>query len=483
MINNIPEKYNQLILITSESCNLSCNYCVMANQINKERHKNEAIKVKESFLNGEYEKTIDQLFSRLNLDYTKIQHMSLWGQEPTLTLNEFSYFFPNLYNKFPNFKDIFFSTNIIAFPERIVNFIKTVSNTIQKPFTITIQFSYDGKESTLNQRKIDPNIILNNIRSIILEINKMNLSENLSIKFTFHCVVNDTIINKFGTKNYNKKELYEYWKEFSDIKKDFQQLNTSKQLSIRSFSPATLIPFNASVEEGQKLSQFYKNTIKIDDNSIEKIWNILLQTQIRNSLNFPYEIKGKELISKMMTLNYSNIKFLPQISSTTTCNANYSNFKIRYDGTFVHCQSAIMGLSKEELQGNEGTIWDIQKYKLEKNFYPNIFSSSDIELEKYFYQIKMASTQSFPLLFSESLNLMTLLLKANQIDPTYNDLEKRIKHAYFITMTNCCPHNNIMETGSLIGRSTGWIRFLCNGFMDIAEQEYFKKIGEFKHGN
>jgi sulfatase maturation enzyme AslB (radical SAM superfamily) len=43
-----------LTLISSESCNLNCSYCVMANNINKKEHLKEAEKVKQSFIDGTF---------------------------------------------------------------------------------------------------------------------------------------------------------------------------------------------------------------------------------------------------------------------------------------------------------------------------------------------------------------------------------------------------------------------------------------------
>jgi lipoate synthase len=40
------------MLFTSESCNLQCSYCDMANHINKKLHAEETKKVKESLVNG-----------------------------------------------------------------------------------------------------------------------------------------------------------------------------------------------------------------------------------------------------------------------------------------------------------------------------------------------------------------------------------------------------------------------------------------------
>ena len=68
--------------------------------------------------------------------------------------------------------------------------------------------------------------------------------------------------------------------------------------------------------------------------------------------------------------------------------------------------------------------------------------------------------------------MMLILLKAGQIDESYKNYNKLLKHAYFISFLNGCPFNNMIETGHLVGRTAGKIRFMCNGFLDICENLY-----------
>lgn len=43
-----------LTLISSESCNLNCAYCVIANSIDKKVHNEETQNIKNSFINGSF---------------------------------------------------------------------------------------------------------------------------------------------------------------------------------------------------------------------------------------------------------------------------------------------------------------------------------------------------------------------------------------------------------------------------------------------
>jgi hypothetical protein len=44
-----------------------------------------------------------------------------------------------------------------------------------------------------------------------------------------------------------------------------------------------------------------------------------------------------------------------------------------------------------------------------------------------------------------------------------------------------CAYNGIMQTGNMYGKHIGYIRFFCNGFMDILNEEYEKyKRGQYE---
>jgi hypothetical protein len=60
---------------------------------------------------------------------------------------------------FPNLERLFFSTNGVAFPDRIVNLIKKVDSIVNKTFKFELQFSYDGAKATKESRGIEPSII------------------------------------------------------------------------------------------------------------------------------------------------------------------------------------------------------------------------------------------------------------------------------------------------------------------------------------
>lgn len=456
-----------LILITSESCNLQCSYCDMANHINKEKHKKEAVNVVKSLTDGTYLKTLEQSCTRLNIDFNNITHFELWGQEPTLTLKSFQTMFVGLYDLFPNIESMLFSTNGVGYTQDIIDFIKFSDTIVNKDFKISIQISFDGKKYTKENRGIKPEIILNNIEKLILSLNDLSLNY-VKVKIHFHNVIDANIINYFADKK-NKKELYNFLLELSDLSEYFISLQDNPSLKVEPFSPGMITPYNASVEEGKNLYNFYKNC-----------------QEVGSDLNYPnYFGLTKQFYEKFIYINFhrtliflNNLQknivdknYLKQLSVQLGCGSNFGILKVRYDGTLILCQNAIMGLTEDELAHREDPDALIQKRKLSKNFYPNILTDSDEIIDKYLYQMNLFHEESFLSAFSQTLNLMKLLLQANQIDKKYYNTEELILAAYCVTLMTNCPYNGMMQSGALYGKYAGYIRFLCNGFLDIVQEE------------
>lgn len=402
----------------------------------------------------------------MEINPSQIEQCDLWGQEPTLTLKEFNVFFPELLKLCPNMKKLFFSTNGVGFINEILNLVKVMSDTITNEYTLSMQFSYDGKENTKDKRGISPQIILNNIENFILQLNELELNPKLTVEMFFHSVTDDSIIIKYADEN-NMTELYEHLMEFDELSNRFISLNQNPNVRVVGFSPGLICPFNASVEEGKALVKYYNNCEKVGKNIVNKTWRGLTHQTYMPIINIDYDSVIRTL-SKVANQNIIVDELRP-ISSNVGCNFSYHALKIRYDGTLMHCQSAIMGLTHEELEGRNGLSYDGQRQKISHNFYPNVVTDSDEVLSEYFYQVDLYTEQSYPLLFSQTVNLMLYLLNAKQIDDSYQDLSKLLKHAFIMSLHNGCPWNNMLETGSIIGRSAGRIRFFCNGFLDLCD--------------
>lgn len=488
-LNEFVQNYNldlsdcrSLTLISSESCNLNCSYCIMAKSIHAQNKKVETEKIKQSFNNGEYLNNIKKICEKYNIDPLKIESMDLWGQEPTLTLNEFGNSFQEFYNFFPNLSFLFFSTNGVAFPERIVDLTKTIDKIILKPLDFSFQFSYDGYEATKKSRGIDPNIIINNIRKVILELNKIQYN-NIKIHISFHNVISGELINKYGIDNdENDNEFYTYLEELSKLSLHFHCLNTNPAVYVSDiFVPGIEAPYNATVEEGKYLYNFFKKAEILGKDLEVNWWKHLLykynEHLLRDNSTDSLDIFNTLTLNELSD-NYANL--VQQLSKGTGCGSNYYNLKIRYDGTIIHCQNAIALLNPEEYKDKQGLNYDLHKELIKHNYYPNLLKASDeLAVQKTLLRGKLFKNSSFVFIVSEILNLMILLSQSNQIDESYkNNPQKLFKHAARLAVSFMCWDNNLNSTGSGFGKTLGELRFYCNGFLDLVDERKEEYIQE-----
>lgn len=254
MFNNIEA----LTIISSEACNLNCSYCNIAKELDPKKHAIIASEVKKTLQNGEYLNNILNFMEKYNIDKNKITKFDLWGQEPTLTMNEIADAFPSFYNEFPNINYCFFSTNSVSFYDRIINYIKKVDKTVTHPTVFEIQFSFDGTDITKESRGIDPKIILKNIENLFKELNNISLN-NITVKTHFHNVITVDLMKKLMKSN---KDFFNFFKDLDDIINSYLKIINNPKVELRPFfSPGIINPYNASKEDGELFSNFYKKCI------------------------------------------------------------------------------------------------------------------------------------------------------------------------------------------------------------------------------
>lgn len=481
--NSVKQDFSRcesLTLVSSESCNLHCKYCALACSINDEKHKQDAEAVKQSFIDGSYLQNIKIVGEKYGMIPEKIKTLSLWGQEPTLTLNEFGMMFIDLYKYCPNLETLFFSTNGVAHSDRIVKLAKTIDSVINKQFFLSFQFSYDGKESTTNLRGIHYQIVLDNIQKTIKSLSETTF-KNLRVNILFHNVVSDVLINKYAKET--DENFYQYLKEFDDLSILFQSLNNNPRVRVEPrFSPGLINPYNGSKEEGQNLALFINRAIKLGKDLKSQWWRGLLWQQLEYLRYSPNREHPSKKVLEMIQSNYDK-RIIESLSSACGCGFGDYDIKIRYNGEILYCQNAIVVAKTEEYEDRQGLRFDVSREMVKHNYFPNgLDDTQKKDVEKFFLKAYTIKHSSYPFFLSEVLNLMFLLLDCDQLDESYkNDLDKVFRHAYFIAHLTTCWDNNIMQTGSGFGRTAGQIRFFCNGYMDLVENsldEFFEFIGE-----
>lgn len=475
------DNINSITFIISEICNLKCSYCEIAKRENK-FHLNEVDNIKESLYSGAYVQNYKTFFNKYNIDINKIINFALWGQEPTLVLEAFNTQITSILDWLPNLNNMFFSTNGVDYAYKIIELIKIFNNYFlnnNREFKLTIQFSFDGLEYTQLQRGIDPYIIINNIKYIINNLNNIELFKDFKINFILHGVINfNNIISQLDNKLGDQ-----YWSNNANIIQNLTILNKNKNVSILPFGAYLIFPYNATPEEGKLLTQYanfcFNDTLKDNKNiHILSPFNLILDSIINIKNRFQEEIDTEQQIINEFNYDYGNDDiFNTDIYKNYGCAPNTGNIKMRYDGLLFYCQNTMFNIFEQDLIGKTGIDYDLSYFQIKHpNFYPNVLKDNPEQIEKFVNLMLIKEHYPHSLTYSNIVNLMFLLLQNGQIDQSYRDSKKLLKHAFYLSRFQQCFHAHMIETGSFYGISIGTIRAYCNGTLDLAE-EYVKKNG------
>lgn len=460
---------HSLVFITTQTCNLNCKYCFLANSKinNNEFYLLEQKKINNSLQNKEYINNYLKALKKLNNSPLDIQSVQIWGQEPTINLELFFQNFDYLYEKFPNINKLILSTNGIQNTEKIIEAIKIMNSTVNKKFLFSLQFSFDGLEYTKINRGIDPNIILKNIKNFVQELNKIKLKEYFHINFHFHAVLGKNLLTSLQTQ----EDIENYWKEIKEIILEISNLNINPNVNCqKQIYPAIESPLNASTNEGILINNFLSRSLR-SEHGVESI--ILLFENITKHFHFcekNYNLKLNDLIQIIKNkenTKYLNLDVYESLSRSCGCGTQNAVLRMDYQGNLLYCQNAMFKKDLKEIINDEDDYF----YSLIKHDrYINILTDSLEDINKYFNFYQELSTQGFGQNFTNTLSLMFWLADSNLISPIYiKNTEKLIQHAFICSSLQNCIHNNIIETGSVYGRSLGLIKTYCNGVLSLLD--------------
>lgn len=465
----------QINFITSEACNLNCSYCEIAKRANHQDIQKNQQKLINSFYNGEYLRLYKNFCKDYSIDTDKIQEIEFWGQEPTLTLEAVEFEISNILNWLTNASSIFFSTNGVNNIQKIINFINTLNNysfNNNRNLCLKLQISFDGFNETFIQRGIDPQIIINNIKFLLNNLNNIQFYNNFYVRINLHGVIDfQTIKDQIQNNTFNN-----YWQSITDLMLELNNLNHNEKVYLEPYSVFTPTMYNGTKEEGELFSTYadlcFNNFHQNQNNNlvdylspfflisryIKDVRQHSITQQIIDNYNFDYN--SDSLFNNTININYA-------------CNINTTVLKMRYDGTLVYCHNAIFDLTQENLLNRNGIDKEIAQLQLlNKNCYPNYLKDSPKQIANFINMFETYKYYQFSLLYSNTLNLMYLLLQNNQIDASYQDHEKMLRHNLYLYGIQQCFYSRKFDTGSFYNTNLGVIRIWCNGVLDKLEKHF-----------
>ena len=109
---------DQLSLLGSSVCNLSCSYCYLHNQETQKFYKICNDEIQNGWKDGSYVDNIRKVYEKISADPTLTTRIELWGGEPLIQIDNLLISIKNLFELFPNVDFFMIPTNF-AWPEKI----------------------------------------------------------------------------------------------------------------------------------------------------------------------------------------------------------------------------------------------------------------------------------------------------------------------------------------------------------------------------
>lgn len=458
-----------LSIISSCGCNLKCSYCVIAQSENNHSSELQQATMK-ALQDGSFlENCVNSLLA-LNQSPSKIEKFSLWGQEPTLTLHLLAEHWEDWAKNFPNIDNLFFSTNGMAYGERIVDFLKAVDKYATHTTAFQVQISYDGDYGTNSVRNADSIQIENNIKKLVTLLNDCEF-KYLKVMLCFHGVMSQELIKTLTDGDTTQ----EYFNNASNWVAGIGALNRNPDVIVEpGVGYIYESPIDASTEDGINLASFYKKMIKVNPKKVTNTSgnyeaHSLLSAYQRSSMAFARSIyPGFEEMMQTITSHPQDFqKFVEIFSNGSYCGTFYGELKMMYDGTIIGCQNTMYERNPADIK-NDGSVGAEARVGLARHstFFVNPLTDSEDHIHTIFNMFRDNRESSFLFNYGNTINLMLWLREAHQIDESYKNTDKLMAHAFYLSLLNGCVYNNYVQTGTFYGISTGTIRYFCNGFLD-----------------
>lgn len=483
-----------LSLMISCGCNLKCEYCRISQAVNAGSADLQHNTIK-ALQDGTYLKNVEAVLEKCNQSPMAIEHIALWGQEPTLTLHYFADHLEDWFKVFPNWKGTMFSTNTVDHMDRILYFIDQIEKYAPSRFNLDIQFSYDGEYSTSKLRGAEPSKIHDNLVYLFTELNKKPLKK-VSIQVNHHSVLSMHLLeNLMNTKN-----IFEYSLAQKEWGAEFQDLIQNKNVhqNTRGCDSALENPVEASVDEGTKLWYFgqlaerfnmmeyypemFSGDVPFENNPCTLAESILTGGFVVLREIFDYcnerNIMPRDLFDVAGSDPILMKEMFKRMNFAIFCGNGTGEMKIMWDGTLCNCQNHIYDMDVKYLPYDTNKFEDCVKHSLATHkYFVNPLKDSDEDIDKWFALFEACKTSCLEFTFRSVVTMMQFMVELGQIDESYRDMRKLVNHAFYVALMNCCSYNNQIMTGSIFTRPTGFIRLFCNGHLDNMIHKFNKQMG------
>lgn len=425
-------KINAVTLLSSALCDLRCKYCYISQDAKMKD-------VQKELLNKiRTEPFLEPILKRAD-DPKEIEHLGLWGLEPSKTLDIVAERFDYIFESLPALKSISFSSNFQNNSEKIIDFISKIPK--RKKIKIGVQFSLDGmpKINDMSRGRGSGEKIVKNVKTLIEELNKILPSlPDVTVDLHDKGTLTASVIEQFDK---DRELLHENYLFLENFYKDLYSLkSTDAKIHLGLGGANQEQPFPYSKAHGIAFSNVVRALGEIMDREKTRYISLPLMGKFDKIFKFGSEFNNKHFMF--------------------TCNANVANVSIGMD-------SDVMSFCHRDFFPNndEHTQKFIQDHYL-------ISDAQNLTKREY---ITYAYAHFPKLKLSYIIMMCKELAYCGLIDKKYDDY----KNAYIVAaylVADLCPSSALGGYASPYINELGNIKFLCNGAFDYFLERMAKRL-------
>lgn len=415
-------------VVSSGYCPLNCDYCYIPKTPEMKRMHEEIV---EKLKTGEW---IDQLEEL----YHDIDHLSFWGTEPLLVLDEITRHIDELVERFGDLEMVTFSTSLCVDPSSIVRLKDKLD---EHGIGLDWQLSADGHYT--DENRIEG--ATKRIKSNLIELGKMLDEGELTVKWKGTISIDN--IRKMAE---DTKEIERYMKYYEEIQEEVEEVTDGIEFNQKSRCPTLVVPGKYTSKDGKVFANYLRNMI-------ESGYSTTYTHRLKRVMRFKHDLEEKP--------------------SMFTCSGGDSNFGMD-DGrvhvchrTFYHeRKNYIDSVKNQERYDN----WDVSLFedgilKMEVENY--IVGADDVVRFQY---IMRNFHDHWMLKLDQTKAMLVEMARCGQAEEVYMEDELlRELFALFLHTSHSCPVENLLNTGVVHFMPVSMVRLWCNG----AFQELLKTVG------
>jgi len=434
-------------------CNLDCTYCNIPkhNKMIKDKHE---IIIKEII-------AVDPVIDRLTkVIGEKLEVISHWGSEPTLTLQFFKGFYEKAVDVFPKLNMVTMSSNFMTNPSVISNFIL---NDLPKkrPMEIRVQMSLDGEAwvTEVNRGEGTTEKVQDNI---ITFIENLNRQEDIVHKVSVH--FKPTMSKEQYAKLLVDDNLFNHYQFFDHLAERMVKANRFKNVELQlACDPTVVCPDKYTVEDGKVLATFYR---KVEGLRKANLFKHVVPSfaayygQFERIKTYANELYTK---AKMFTCSAGDSQF----GISEYIHPCHDTFYLPYDDVqdAIRNDMGRINSSREAENLDTGRTFSARDALTKK-----LDGMTQHDADKYQYHMR-SFHDFFKFRVSYSVAVITAMAKCGQVSECYKDDDMATMLAIFATVRHSCPTGNAQYTGSVHLTDIAYFRLFGNGLLE----EFLKK--------